>query len=74
MKASNKTKGLYWLGVKGKLARGFGGVLIVGGLLSFILSWVLAIILIGLGIFLIIKGSQNDLEYKRESGHIIYRG
>ena len=70
---NKKTKGLFWLNVKSTFNK-LGGMvsLVMGGIFILFQNWVWVIILIPLGIFLLIIGGQQSLEYKRHSGYIVY--
>ncbi len=71
---SQKTKSLFWLNVKGVIFQSLGWFLILISLFIFFFSWIVAIILIGVSIFLLIKGHQQRLEFKLKSGYIVYNG
>ncbi len=71
---SQKTKSLFWLNVSSGTYRFFGGFLIICGLITLFFNLIIAIILIGLSIFLLIKGHQQRLEFKLRSGYIVYNG
>lgn len=71
---SQKTKNLFWLNVKSRAYQFVGGFLIISSLITFFFNWFLAIVLIVVSIFLLIKGNQQMLEYKIRSGHILYNG
>ncbi len=66
------TKGLFWKGVLGNLLSGIGILLILISFIVFFFKFIIGIILLVLGIFLEIKGHQNRLEYKMDTGHILY--
>jgi len=71
---SEKTKSLFWLNVSSWAYRFFGGSLIMVSLFIFFFNWFIALVLIGVGIFLLIKGNQQKLQYKLSSGYIVYNG
>ncbi len=71
---SEKTKNLFWLNVKSGLYKWAGIFLLSISLFTFFFNWFVALILIGVGIFLLIKGHQQKLQYKLSSGYIVYRG
>jgi len=74
MKTSNHTKGLFWLGVKGRALMFFGGFLCLVGIVIISFSLIGGGFSVGFGIFLFIKGKQDELHYKRKSGYIVYNG
>ena len=73
-KVSNKTKDLFWLKFRSGAYNFLAGSLIISGLCLLAFMWVLGLILIGAGIFFLIKAKQQILEYKMSSGYIIHQG
>ena len=71
---SEKTKSLFWLSVSSWANRFFGVSLIMIGLITLFFNLIIGIILMVVGIFLLIKGNQQKLQYKLNSGYIVYNG
>lgn len=71
---SRKTQSLFWLNIKSLFNCGMGGILIFISLFLFFVHWGFFILSCGLGIFLLIVGNQQKLEYKMKSGYIVYNG
>ena len=65
---------LYWYGQLALLKQ-FGGVIVIMvGLFCFLIHWLLALIVIGLGIYIIFMGKADRFDYQRQSGSIIHQG
>ncbi|KKN22719.1 hypothetical protein LCGC14_0912210 [marine sediment metagenome] len=75
MKVDKYNKSLFWQDVIARVQIGFGAILF---LVSFLLLgfgkyfWALPFFLVA--IFLIVKGGQRQMDYKRKSGYIIHSG
>ena len=65
-------KSLFWYGFRARLVKGFGIVLIFAGLFLIAFNWMVALILMIVGIVLIAKGSSSEYDYKRQGGYIVY--
>jgi len=73
-KVSNKTKDLFWLKFSSGAYNLLAGCLIISGLCLLAFMWLLGLVLIGVGIFVLIKAKQQILEYKMSSGYIVHQG
>jgi len=74
MKVDKYNKSLFWQKVFSNINKSLGSSLIIIGIVLLFFNLIIAIILIGIGIFLLIKGGQQQLDYKRKSGYIIHNG
>ena len=74
MKVDKYNKSLFWQKVFSNINKSLGSSLIIIGIVLLFFNLIIAIILIGIGIFLLIKGGQQRLDYKRKSGYIIHNG
>ena len=77
----NSNKNLFWYGFFGNIKKAFGKLFILMGIVSLMFSlfinsngWLFAIVFLGLGIFLLSKGSSQRFDYQRQSGYIMHRG
>jgi len=69
-----KTKNLFWLNVKGSILRFLGALFIAVGVIVLAFDLIISILILIVGIYFLIIGNQKILEYKRESGYIVYNG
>jgi hypothetical protein len=82
-KSSKKTKNemerrkndnLFWMGFSANLKRFFGILITFIGICILFFKGIIGIILMGIGFYLIYKGSSQKFHFLRESGYIVHRG
>jgi uncharacterized membrane protein YphA (DoxX/SURF4 family) len=71
---NQKNINLFWYGFKAGLIKIAGSLLLLCGLVFIFFNIIVAIILIILGFFLILKGRSQRFDYQRQSGSIVHRG
>ncbi|MFA5174309.1 MAG: hypothetical protein WC438_03960 [Candidatus Pacearchaeota archaeon] len=69
-----KNDKLFWMGFSANLKRLIGILMIFFGLLILFFKGIMGIILMGIGFYLIYKGSSQKFHFQRESGYIVHKG
>ena len=77
----NQNKSLFWYGFRAKVKKLFGSLLIGMGIITCFISlanentvWILGLIMLGFGIFLLAKGHSQRFDYKMQSGYMVHGG
>lgn len=65
-------KNLFWYGFRARLLKVFGVMLILSSFIIWIFSLWVALIILILGVVLGFWGLQNEYDYKRKGGYIVY--
>ena len=69
----NNNKSLFWYGIRARLMKIIGGIMIFVGIFFLFSNIFLGIIIGVLGIILLAMGSRNEYDYKRQGGYIVYK-
>lgn len=67
-------RSLFWYGFRANLKKTFGIIIIIIGLMLLLVHWMITLIFIALGIYLIATGSSQRFDYQRQSGLIVHGG
>jgi ABC-type bacteriocin/lantibiotic exporter with double-glycine peptidase domain len=65
---------LFFYGQLALLKQLGGCVVLTIGLFLFLVSWILALIVMAIGIWLIFTGKADRFDYQRQSGNIVHFG
>ena len=73
MEVDEYNKSLYWQDAIARLQMGMGIVVLFFSVILFLFKeFILVIIFFVVGLFLMIRGGQRQMDYKRKSGYIIH--
>jgi hypothetical protein len=70
----NNNENLFWYGLKANLIQFLGWIVIFASLFLLFFSWILTLIVMAIGIYIVFKGKAKRFDYQRQSGNILHKG